>query len=132
MKARNAAEKQIVQLQTSYSAASADISLKKSELERSNLIVENLKAHIGDLQDNLLGLQKQVAELKVVNDVLKESAEEKETKVSNLERLLLDKETEIDNLKNLLSSAECQVCTLTLLAQLIFNNNRILFCRWNT
>lgn len=116
MKARNAAEKQHLQLQTLYNLLNEthttlnyEINCKKSELEQSNLLIANLKSHITDLQESLFNLEKQMMERKIENETLHKTFMEKENSVYELQQLLAEKNVDVDNCKKLLMNLERQV-----------------------
>lgn len=116
LKARNAAEKHSAHLQAlytslmeAYNAMKFEFSNKTSELEQSGLVIANLKLHIGELQETVCGLEKQLVELKVECGILKSNASEKQNSLCELERLLSVKNKEIDDFRDLSTNLEYQV-----------------------
>lgn len=126
MKARNTAEKQYIHIQTLYSSlnesfkrAEEEINNKRLELQQSDLLIANLKAHIADLQASLFDVEKQVVEQKAQKDILNNSVTEKEKLIQDLNKLLEDKIVECDKNKALLLKCEHQVSLCTLLSVLV-------------
>lgn len=126
MKARNTAEKQYIHIQTlynslneSYKKAEEEINSKRLELQQSDLLIANLKAHIADLQASLFDIEKQVVEQKAQKDVLNNNISEKEKLIQDLNKLIEEKIVECDKNKDLLLNCEYQVSFCILLSVLI-------------
>lgn len=116
MKARNAAEKQHLHIQTlynslndSYKVAEEEINNKRLELQQSDLLIANLKAHIADLQASLFNVEKQAVEQKTQNNILCNNILEKDSLIQELHQLLENKAIECDKNKDLLMKYEHQV-----------------------
>lgn len=113
MKARNAAEKQHLHLQTlhnslndAYNVLEVEINNKNIEIQQSDMLVSNLREYIANQQTSFFNVERQMVEQ---NDILKNSLEEKENRLLHLNKLLEEKNTECDKSKSLLIEDERQV-----------------------
>lgn len=119
MKARNAVEKQNLHMQSSlnslneaYHLAEVEINNQKLEIQKSDLLIANLKSHIADLQKSLFNVEKQAIEETNQNGILNNAIKEKDNLIHELNRLLEEEKVEADNNKNSLVKLEEQVYLL--------------------
>lgn len=99
MKARNAAEKQILEVQNQYASFRVTCT---SEAEQLHLDNENLKMNYEKLQKSLHDLEEELVNIKLEKELQQKDMTEKAHLIGELETALSIKNAEINDKKDLL------------------------------